>query len=232
MTYTSSEAFAGRGTKTLFNGVEVPEVRAIQFGWATAHTDEYLRLQLTVEMNYIWGNKVQQELLDGMKSGPHDVELELPFGRKVTLFRTHIDSSLVSVEVNDAVKLTVVFAHGKIQYSTDLHNVEDGPEVDIIPQLRTIRDEDEKEIRAMIRRIVRSAAIDYEIREFELWRSIFTLGTDAYDFEDLGIEYPLGGGFTQVHDSHSYHYTPETTPLEKLEADLKRGWLHRLRGKA
>lgn len=202
MTYTSSQAFSGRGTKTVFNGVEVPEVRNIVFGWATATFSEYPRPQATVTMNYIWGDKVQARLLEGQNYGPHDLELELPFDRTVKFFGTYIDSSAVNVESNDVVSLTVVFQNGKVEYSEPYRNAEDSQEVDVIRQQLSIRDEEEKPIREMIARIVKSARIEQEILEFELWRSIFT---GAY--EDVGIEHPVGGGFTQVHDSHSYHYT-------------------------
>lgn len=214
MTYKGSEAFCGRGTRTVFNGVEVPEVKHIIFGRAETQF-EYSRPVVSVTMNYVWADKVQARLLgarqvqlDGVDER-HDVELYLPMGRKVTIFGTRIESALVSVEVNDVVSLTVVFVHGRVEYSHDKHNVEDGPEVDVIKRERAIRDEEEVEIRRMIRRIFEAAAREEEIRAFETWKNIFTLGTDAYDFEDVDTPYPVGGGFTQVHDSHGYHYSPE-----------------------
>lgn len=253
MTYISSQAFSGRGSKTLFNGVALPEVKHIEFGFATSDFSEYPRPQLTILMNYIWADKVQASLLGrGVLHGPHDVEIELPFGRKVTFFGTYIDSSLVGVSVDKEVTLKTVFVHGRVENSEVVpkaHNVEDGPEVDVIKRELAIQDEQLEVIRRVIQRIFDAAKREQEIRDYETWRNIFTLGTDAYDFEDVGTPYPAGGGFTRVHYawdmqgiSGTNHYTsdaePEswsnfsTLPWTDWPEEYRRAYLARLYGRS
>jgi len=191
MEYTSSNAFvgqfAGRGCQVWADGIFIGEVKKLSIEQGAC------RNGLSLLMNWIPEDRGQEYLLKAAQEGfpniPYlDIELIISPHRKVTWYRCLPFDFNISVVPNEVSEFYIRFAYQQVQASGAIHNVEDGPEVEIIEREQDIEFEP---IANMIREYFAS-----ERAKEQTWS---------------GCVRPVGGGFVEaiwpaVPNSHTYHY--------------------------
>lgn len=183
-----TRAFAAYGTKVFIDGIPVVEVSRVELG-----------RQIVVQANYIPMSAGHQRILRAILSLRHVwLRLEMPDAAGAEPQHYHGQlHGVVRFLPSEVVRLEFV-----MNVAGDA--ADDGPEVDIIRR-ETWRTVDQI--------LNRWTALDQDIAFERAMRLFFKKGNpnvadlvDVTNFDTEFREY-VGGGFTVVHNSHTYHHS-------------------------
>jgi hypothetical protein len=182
--YTGSRAFAGRGARTFFNGLEVEEVKNIEIG-------PTIRVWANFSSTYESHMQIMRAILNGKAVG---LAFEGSDGQWLGYHARPITGQ-ITFPLNDAVLLYFEQVQRALPDTAD-----DGPEVDIINKVRMAKLHDRimKAVEEQRQEDVVMEELADDLAFEELLRKYFLAERAVKKFVSGA---PAGGGFTIVHES-------------------------------